>query len=127
MSAREPFEYAVVRVVPRVDRGESVNAGVILYCQGRDFLGARMALDHTRLRALAPGSDVEEIERALALIPRVCAGGDDAGAIGALAPGERFRWLVAPRSTVVQPSPVHGGLCHDPALALEQLLARLVL
>jgi hypothetical protein len=121
------YDYAIVRVVPRVERGELINAGVIVACPTAGYLAARVALDAARLRALAPAIDVAEIEAALALIPRIAAGDRAAGPIAQLPRGERFHWLVAPRSAIVQPSPVHTGLCDDPAAALDQLLARLVL
>lgn len=124
---RTAFEYAVLRVVPRVERGESFNAGVLLYCQGRDFLGSRVHLDRDRLLALDPAADVDGIERALAAAADVCAAGPGAGAAGREEPGRRFRWLTAPRSTVVQPGPVHTGLTDDPESDLERLLRVLVL
>jgi hypothetical protein len=122
------FEYAVVRVVPRVERDEFVNAGVILYCRSLDFLGARIALEVARLRALFPDPalDLETIERGLAMIPRICAGDPTAGPIAALDLAERFRWLCATRSTVNQTSPVHTGLCDDPAQMLEHLVNTVV-
>jgi hypothetical protein len=120
------YDYAVVRVVPRVEREEFVNAGVILFCLERDFLGARVDLDRDRVRALWPGADLALVEEHLAAIPRVCAGGEGGGPIGRLSPRERFHWLVAPRSTVIQVSPVHSGLCEDPARELEHLLDRMV-
>lgn len=126
MPAPSLYEYAVVRVIPRVDRGEFINAGVVLFCRARRFLDARIALDARRLEALAPGIDPRPILHQLGCIPLVCAGGADAGPIGLLPQTERFGWLVAPRSTVIQPSPVHCGLSDDPAAALDQLLARLV-
>jgi hypothetical protein len=121
---RTTFDYAVIRVVPRPERGELINAGVILYCRARDFLEARIALDRPRLQALDPSLDLDEIARALAVFPEVCAGH---GPIGQLALAERFHWLVAPRSTVVQVSPVHAGLCDDPAAALDHLVQTMVL
>jgi hypothetical protein len=120
------FEYAILRVVPRVEREEFINAGVILYCRSRGFLAAEIALDRDRLRALDPALDLDDVERALALIPRICAGDAGAGPIAALDQAERFRWLSAPRSTVTQVSPVHAGLCDDPAETLEQLMAKVV-
>jgi hypothetical protein len=116
-----------VRVVPRVEREEFLNAGVILYCLQKRFLGARVALDSSRLRALSPGVDLELVLSHLQSIPRVCAGGRAAGPIGQLPQKERFHWLVAPRSTILQTSPVHSGLCADPEVALEGLLQRMVL
>jgi hypothetical protein len=122
------FEYAVVRVVPRVEREEFVNAGVILYCRSRRFLDARVALDRARLQALSPDPalDLDTIERGLAMIPRICAGDASAGPIAALDQAERFRWLCATRSTVNQVSPVHAGLCDDPAATLAQLMTKVV-
>ena len=123
----DSYDYAIVRVVPRVERGEQINAGVILACPTRAYLAARIALDAARLRALSPATDIAEVELALASIPRIAAGDPAGGPIAALPRGERFHWLVAPRSAIIQTSPVHTGLCHDPAAALDQLLARLVL
>ena len=126
MPTTHSFDYAVIRVVPRVEREEFVNAGVILFCLERDFLGAAVELDRDRMRALFPGADLATIEEHLRAIPRVSAGGDGAGPIGRLSLRERFHWLVAPRSTVLQVSPVHSGLCEDPAQALERLMDELV-
>jgi hypothetical protein len=123
---RETFEYAVLRVVPRVERGESLNAGVLVYCRQRDYLGSRVHLDVDRLRALDPTADAAAIERALQAAADVCAASPDAGAAGREALGSRFRWLTAPRSTVVQPGPTHSGLTDDPAAELERLLDTLV-
>jgi len=120
------YDYAVVRVVPRVERGEFVNAGIVLACASRGFLKARIELDEHRLLAIDPAADVEAIRGALAAIPVVCAGGAAAGAIGRLSLRERFDWLVAPRSTSVQTSPVHSGRCDDLDATLEHLLARMV-
>jgi hypothetical protein len=124
--ARSSFDYAIIRVVPRVEREEFVNAGVILYCLSRDFLGARIELDEARLLALDPTVDLRHIRRHLETLPRICAGGPAAGPIGALSQKERWHWLTAPRSTVVQVSPVHSGLCEDPEQAIEQLVASIV-
>jgi len=121
------FEYAVLRVVPRVERGEFINAGVILYCQDAGFLDARIHLDPERLRALDPRLDPEVVRAHLEAARSICAGGEDAGAVGLLPPGQRFGWLTAPRSTVVQPSPVHTGLADDPEKALDRLLRIMVL
>jgi hypothetical protein len=126
VSERELFEYAVLRVVPRVERGECINAGVVLYCQGRSFLAARVHLDEARLRALDPAADVTGVRAALRAAERVCLGGPDAGPAGGDDAGRRFRWLIAPRSTVVQPGPVHTGLTADPAAELDRLLHVLV-
>jgi Protein of unknown function (DUF3037) len=127
MLARNAFDYAIVRVVPRVERGEQINAGVILYCQTLGFLGARIALDRARLTALDGAIDFDEVARALALIPMVCRGEPGGGPIAQLPMGERFHWLVSPRSTITQCSPVHSGLCDEPAAALEHLLQKMVL
>lgn len=126
MPAPASFDHAIVRIVPRVEREEFVNAGVILFCLTRDFLGARVALDRARLLALFPDADLEPIEAHLAAIPRIAAGGEGSGPIGRLSRRERFHWLVAPRSTVLQVGPVHSGLCEDPARALDALFERMV-
>ena len=126
MPAAHSYDYAIVRVVPRVERSEFVNAGVILFCRVRRYLNAAIDLDRERLRALTTCTDVDEVERHLAAFPLVCAGGSAAGPIGALSMAERFHWLVSPRSTLVQPSPVHCGLCDDPASELEHLLNTMV-
>jgi hypothetical protein len=123
----KPFEYAILRVVPRVERGEFINAGVVLYCQAERFLGARVHLDPDRLMALDPGADLEAVRAHLEAARSVCSGGPEAGSVGGLPLGERFGWLVAPRSTVVQPSPVHTGLTDDPEAELERLLGSMVL
>jgi hypothetical protein len=120
------YDYAVVRIVPRVEREEFVNAGVILSCPSRDFLEARIALDEARLLALDPSADLESIRRHLAVIPAICAGGPEAGPIGRLSKRERFHWLTAPRSTVVQTSPAHTGLCDDAEATLERLMETMV-
>jgi len=124
--ARSSFDYAVVRVVPRVEREEFVNAGVILFCLERDFLAARVELDRDRVRALFPGVDLDLVEEHLAALVRVAEGGEGSGPIGRLSLRERFHWLVAPRSTVIQVGPVHSGVCADPARELEKLLERVV-
>lgn len=120
------YDYAIVRVVPRVDRGEFVNAGVIVSCAATRFLAARIELDERPLLALDPQADLPTLRAALEAIPITCAGGAAAGAIGRLSVRERFHWLVAPRSSSVQTSPVHTGLCSDPAAAIEHLMARMV-
>jgi hypothetical protein len=122
-----PFEYALLRVVPRPERGEFVNAGVVLYCPTLRFLSARVHLDPKRLCALDPKLDCKAVLAHLEAVRTMCAGGQGAGPIGLLSPGERFRWLVAPRSTVVQPSPVHTGLADDPERALEHLVQVMIL
>lgn len=126
MPAPCSFDYAIVRVVPHVEREEFVNAGVIVFCDAKDFLGARIELDEARLLALAPDVDVPLVRRHLDAIPSVCAGGGDAGPIGRLPPRERWRWLVAPRSTILQTSAPHVGLGDDPEAAIDQLLDRAV-
>jgi Protein of unknown function (DUF3037) len=126
MPAREVFEYAIIRIVPRVEREEFINAGVVLFCRTRQFLDARIALDAERLNALAPHLDIAAVQEQLSHIPLVCVGGAAAGPIGSLPQPERFRWLVAPRSTIVQPSPVHAGLCDDPQAELDRLVATMV-
>ena len=123
---RCPYDYAIVRVVPRVERQEFINAGVILSCQTKDFLEARIELDEKRLRALAPDVDLQMVRDNLESIPLICLGGPQAGAIGMLSQRERFHWLVAPRSTIIQTSAVHTGQCADPKAALEHLLATMV-
>ena len=120
------YDYAVIRVVPRVDREEFMNVGVIISCPAKDFLEARIELDEARLLALAPHVDLEAVRAHLASIPRICAGGPDAGPIGQFSPRERFHWLVAPRSTIIQTSRVHTGRCTEPAPVAERLLDRMV-
>ena len=121
-----PFSYAILRVVPSVERGERFNVGVVLFCRQLGFLGARAELDAARLALLAPGVPAREVEAHLDALVRVAEGADGAGAIAALAPSERFGWLAAPASTIVQPSEVHAGLCDDPAATLDELFKRLV-
>ena len=121
-----PFDYAIVRVVPCVERGELLNVGAILFARTARYLGARIELDEERLRALWPAVDMEDVRAHLDVIPRVCRGGAEAGPIGELPQHERFHWLVAPRSTIIQTSAVHAGLCDDPARELERLVERMV-
>jgi hypothetical protein len=120
------YDYAIVRVVPRVEREEFVNVGAIVSCPDRDFLQARIELDEQRLRALDPAIDIEAVRMHLASIPAICSGGSQAGPIGRLSRRERFDWLVAPRSTIIQTSKVHTGRCSDPAGLLEHLLNTMV-
>ena len=120
------FQYAIVRVVPRVERGECLNVGVILLCRGRRFLAARTVLDEPRLAAFAPGLDPASIRPHLEAIERIAAGDPAAGPIARLGTAERFHWLVAPSSTIIQTSEVHTGLCDDPAVELDHLVASLV-
>jgi hypothetical protein len=126
MPAPSSFDYAVIRVVPRVEREELVNAGVILFCLEKDFLAARVEVNEPRLRALWPEVDLDLVRRHLEAIPRICAGDPDAGPIGRLSLRERFHWLVAPRSTIIQVSPVHAGLCDHPERALDDLFSKAV-
>ncbi len=126
MHALHSFDYAIVRVIPRVERGECLNAGIILFCRTRRYLGALIELDEKRLLALFPDCDMSLIEEHLATIPRICKGGAEAGYIGQLSQSERFHWLVAPRSTIIQTSPAHSGLCSDPDATLEHLVKTLV-
>jgi len=121
VSERRAFDYLIVQVVPRVDRDERLNVGVILFCPTAAYLGCRISLDEQRLRALAPGVDVAALAGQLEAVRAVAAGDVTAGPIARLPPSERFHWLSAPRSTIVQPSPPHAGLCDDPAAALEHL------
>ena len=127
MRAHASYDYAVVRVVPRVDREEFVNAGVILFSKAHHFLAARVDVDEGRLRVLAPEVDVDLVRRHLEAILRICAGEEAAGPIACLSQSERFHWLVAPRSTIIQVSPVHGGVCDEPGARLEALFLRLVM
>jgi hypothetical protein len=120
------YDYSIVRIVPRVDRGEQINAGIVLSCADTDFLDARIELDERALVALDPGVDLAAVRTNLDVFPMVCRGGADAGPIGLLPPRARFRWLVAPRSTIIQPSPVHTGRTADPAASLEHLMDRVV-
>jgi hypothetical protein len=128
MPEQRTFDYAVIRVVPRVEREEFLNAGVILFCRTLDFLAARVSLERARLLSIAPSMSAEEaddVERYLTAIPRICAGD---GPLGRLSPSERFNWLVAPRSHAVQTGPAHAGLCDDdPQRELDRLMERVVL
>jgi hypothetical protein len=126
VSGEHTYDYAIIRVVPRVERGELINVGVILSCPAVDFLEARIDLDAARLRALDPALDVEATRANLEMIPRVCRGGPEAGELGALPQRGRFHWLVSPRSTIIQMSPVHTGRTDDPEKALQRLLDTMV-
>ncbi|HEX8330628.1 MAG TPA: DUF3037 domain-containing protein [Hymenobacter sp.] len=126
MPAMHLFEYAVLRVVPRVEREEFLNVGVVVYCRSLGFLQTRIELPIARLLAVAPDIDVEEINARLQAFERICQGRATGGTIGQLAIAERFRWLTATRSTVVQTSPVHPGRCADAGETLARLFAQLV-
>jgi DUF3037 family protein len=121
-----PFSYAVYRLVPRVERGERINVGVVLFSRPLDFLGARTHVDEARARALQPDLDLDAVRPHLLAIERIAAGDPAAGPIAALDTTQRFHWLVAPSSTIIQPSAVHTGLCDDPAAQLERLHRELV-
>lgn len=124
--ADEVFQYAVLRVVPSVARGEGLNVGVVLHARRHRFLGLRTAVDRDRLRALDPALDLGALEEHLGGLRRVAAGDREAGAIAAMPRSDRFGWLAAPSNTTIQPSPVHTGLCGDPSATLDRLVARLV-
>jgi hypothetical protein len=126
VAAREDFQYSILRVIPHVERGECLNAGVILFCRRLAFLGARTDVDAAALAAVAPDCDVGEVRAHLSALERVAAGAPDGGPIAALEPSERFHWLTAPSSTVVQASAVHTGLTSDPAAELDHLFQQLV-
>ncbi|MFI7099314.1 DUF3037 domain-containing protein [Streptomyces sp. NPDC050161] len=125
-NGRDVFEYALLKVVPRVERGEMINAGVVVYCHARRFVEARTYLDEARLLCLDRAADVEGVRAALSAVEGICRGGERAGQAAQDDAGRRFRWLIAPRSTVVQPGPVHTGLTTDPAVEAERLLELLV-
>ena len=126
MPAEYTYDSAIVRVVPHVERGEQVNVGVILSCADTDFLDARIEIDERALLALDPALDLAAVRTHLDVIPKVCRGGPEAGPIGLLPARGRFRWLVSPRSTIIQPSAVHTGRTTDPAACLEHLMDRVV-
>jgi len=123
---RLAYQYVVLRCVPRVDREEFLNVGVVLYCQAEDYLAAAWHVDRDRLAAVHPGVDLEQVCHALAFVDGVCAGDERGGAAGAKPLGQRFGFLRAPKSTVLQPGPVHGGMTTDPAAELDRLLVTLV-
>lgn len=126
MPDRCTYDYAVIRVVPKVEREEFINVGVVVSCPTKQFLAACIELDEQRLLAIDASLDLETIRTHLAAIPLICRGGELAGPIGQLPPRERFHWIVAPRSTIIQTSQVHTGLCQDPAKVLEHLLNTMV-
>lgn len=127
MPEHSSYDYAIIRVVPHVERGECVNVGVILFCRTRNFLGALKHFDAARLLTFAPDLDLAAVEQQLEMIMLTCRGASETGSIGRMSPPERFHWLVSPRSTIIQTSAVHCGLCTDPQLALEHLFQKLVL
>ncbi len=126
MPADNSYDYAIIQVVPSVERDERINVGVIVLCRARDYLGMRYRIDEARLRALAPGLDIAEVEAYLRAMERMSVGDPDAGPIATLSQTERFHWLVSPSSTIIQVAPAHSGLCDDPAAALDDLMARMV-
>lgn len=122
MPAPYPYDYAVIRVVPRVERGEFLNVGVIVSCPAKGYLEARIELDEDRLKVVDATVELDTLQSHLAAISEICVGGREAGPIGQLPTRERFHWLVAPRSTIIQTSPVHTGVCENPERVMEQLL-----
>lgn len=123
----DSYDYTILRVVPRVERGEFINAGVVLSCPRHRFLEARYEVDAARLRAIDPSIDLEAVEAHLAAIARMCRGGAEAGPIGQLTQRERFHWLVAPKSALIQSAPAHAGRCQgDPSMVLERLMDTMV-
>ena len=127
MHAPNSYDYALIRLVPSVERGECLNVGVILFCRTLGFLGARVHLNTTRALALSPDLDLAAIQQQLDTIILICQGGQESGPLGKMSQSERFHWLVSPRSTIIQISPVHEGVCDDPEAALEHLLKMMVL
>ena len=127
MPAPASYDYAIVRVVPLVERGECINVGVILFCRMRRYLAIRIELDIQRLTAFAPSLNIDEVRHALEQLERVCNGGEESGPVGQLSLSERFHWLVAPRSTIIQTSPTHSGLCSNPEHTLDHLMNTMVL
>lgn len=127
MPERSSYDYAIIRVVPRVERGERINVGIILFCRTRSFLGILTHLDESRLLALAPDIDLEAVREQLRLFDLIGVGNAEAGGLARMSLSERFHWLVSPRSTIIQTSPVHCGLCSDPEATLKHLLQSMVL
>jgi Protein of unknown function (DUF3037) len=127
MHAPNSYDYALIRLVPSVERGECLNVGVLLFCRTLSFLGTRIHLNATRALALSPDLDLTAIQQQLDTIMHICEGGPEAGPLGKMSQSERFHWLVSPRSTIIQISPVHEGVCDDPETALEHLLKTMVL
>ena len=126
MPERRPFQYTILRLVPRIERGECVNVGVVLFCRQQAFLGARIHLDEDRIHALAPELELDEVRPHLEAIGAVLAGDPAAGELARLSPSDRFGWIAARSSTVIQASEVHTGMTDDPAATLEHLCAQLV-
>lgn len=126
MQDRYKYDYVIIRVTPKVERGEFINAGVIVSCPQLNFLEAKIELDEQRLKVIDPSPDLDTIKKHLEVIPLICKGGEGAGPIGRLILRERFHWLTSPRSTVIQTSPVHAGYTKDPAAALEKLMNSMV-
>lgn len=126
MQGKQVYEYAFIRVVPRVERGEFVNVGVMTFCKRKRYLGIRYQIDEKRLLALAPGIDLEEVSQYLRAWELICLGDAKGGRIALLDPAERFRWLTAAKSTIIQASPVHPGLCIDPEQVLQDLFEKYV-
>ena len=126
MYALSSYDYALIRLIHNVERGECLNVGVLLFCRTRSFLGMRVSLDAARIQALAPGVDIDEVRQQLDAMLRICAGSSEAGSLGSMSQSERFHWLTSPRSTILQPSPVHSGLCSDPEMTLESLFKKMV-
>ena len=127
MHAPNSYDYALIRLVPSVERGECLNIGVILFCRTLEFLGVRIYLDKARSLALSPDLDLVAVQEQLDAIVRICEGGPEAGPLGKMTQSERFHWLVSPRSTIIQISPTHEGMCENPETALEHLLKTMVL
>jgi hypothetical protein len=127
MPALASYDYAIIRVVPQVERGEFLNVGVILFCRMRRYLAIRIELDTHRLTIFAPSLDIDNVQHALEQLERVCKGGENSGPVGQLSLSERFHWLVAPRSTIIQTSPAHSGLCSHPEQTLDHLMKTMVL
>lgn len=126
MSDRQPYSWALLRVVPRIERGEQVNVGAAVFSRSQDWLGLEVVLDEDRLRALAPDLDLDALRRQLDGLARVAAGDPDAGRVAGMATTDRFGFLTAPSNTILQASPVHVGLCDDPAAALQRIVDRYV-
>ena len=126
MHALSSYDYAIIRVVPNVERGECINVGVLLFSRTQRFLKVRVHLDQARVLALAPDLDLAAIQQELDAIVQVCEGGPESGPLGQMSQSERFHWLVSPRSTIIQTSQVHPGLCADPEETLERLLKTMV-